>query len=66
MPVSGPIAEVRAFHTKLLAQFASNAQCNMAIKRLSENAGEVYKPPDWEPNLGFTPGSTMQAWALWP
>jgi len=38
MPVSGPIAEVRAFHTKLLAQFASNAQCNMAIKRLTPDS----------------------------
>jgi hypothetical protein len=33
--VAGPVREVRAFHTKLLTQFASNPQCAITIMRLS-------------------------------
>jgi len=72
--VSGPAAEVRAFHTKLLAQFASNAQCGITIMRVTEDnstAGtnndlEAYKRATWELNLGFRPGASQQEWALWP
>src|SRR2546430_7956250 len=35
--VGGPIREVRAFHSKLLAQFASNPQCAITIMRLSDD-----------------------------
>jgi len=72
--VRGPVNEVRAFHNKLLAQFASNPQCAITIMRLSDdksekaikNTLEAFKRADWELNLGFTPGATKQAWALWP
>jgi hypothetical protein len=72
--VSGPVAEVRAFHSKLLAQFASNAQCAIRIMRLGDeksdkeisNNLEALKSANWELNLGFRPGSSKQQWALWP
>jgi hypothetical protein len=72
--VTGPLAEVRGFHTKLLSLFASNAQCPIAIMRLSDeksdiaykNNAEAFKRADWELNLSFTPGATKQGWALWP
>ena len=72
--VNGPNAEVRAFHTKLLSLFATNAQCPIAIMRLSDeksdaeykNYTEANKRADWELNLGFAPGITKQSWALWP
>jgi len=72
--VGGPVREVRAFHSKLLAQFASNPQCAITIMRLSddksETAGnnnlEAFKRANWELNLGFRPGATKQEWALWP
>ena len=62
--VGGPIREVRGFHSKLLAQFASNAQCAITIMRLSDDKSE-YRA-NWELNLGFTPGAMKQTWALWP
>jgi hypothetical protein len=42
--------------------------------RLSDDKSETaiknnlaaYKRADWELNLGFTPGTTKQAWTLWP
>jgi hypothetical protein len=72
--VTGAVNAVRAFHSKLLAQFASNAQCAISIMRLMDdksekafkNDEEAYKRADWELNLGFTPGATKQEWALWP
>src|SRR5258708_8093130 len=33
--VTGPVREVRGFHSQLLAQFASNPQCALTIMRLS-------------------------------
>jgi hypothetical protein len=72
--VGGPIREVRGFHSKLLAQFASNAQCAITVMRLSDDKSETatknnleaYKRANWELNLGFTPGAMKQTWALWP
>jgi hypothetical protein len=72
--VHGPASGVQAFHSKLLAKFASNPQCAITIMRLSDdksqaainNSLEAYKRADWELNLGFTPGATKQEWALWP
>jgi hypothetical protein len=72
--VGGPVNEVRAFHSKLLAQFASNPQCQITIMRVTDgksetaikNDLEARKRADWELNLGFTPGAAKQQWALWP
>jgi hypothetical protein len=72
--VRGPVNDVRAFHSKLLAQFASNPQCAITIMRLSDDKSdkainnnlEAYRRADWELNLGFSPGATKQDWALWP
>ena len=72
--VSGPVSEVRGFHSKLLAQFASNPQCTITIMRLSDDKSdkainnnlEAYKRASWELNLHFTPGATKQGWTLWP
>jgi len=72
--VRGPVNDVRAFHSKLLAQFASNPQCAITIMRLSDDKSdkaiknnlEAFERANWELNLGFTPGATKQAWALWP
>jgi hypothetical protein len=72
--VPGHVAEVRGFHGKVLAQFASNAQCAITIMRLSDDKSdkaiknnlEAFKQASWELNLGFTPGATRQDWALWP
>lgn len=72
--VSGPAAEVRAFHSKLLAQFATNHQCAITIMRLSDDKSdtavkndlEAFKRANWELNLAFTPGATKQEWAMWP
>src|SRR5262249_4507670 len=72
--VTGPINEVRGFHSKLLAQFASNPQCAITIMRLSDDKSpkaidnnlEAHKRANWELNLGFSPGATKQSWALWP
>ena len=72
--VGGPIREVRGFHSKLLAQFASNAQCAITIMRLSDDKSETatknnleaYNRANGELNLGFTPGAMKQTWALWP
>jgi hypothetical protein len=71
--VTGPVNEVRGFHSKLLAQFASNPQCAITIMRLSDDKSdkainnnlEAYKRANWELNLSFTPGATKQGWALW-
>jgi hypothetical protein len=65
---------VQAFHSKVLAQFASNPQCAITIMRLSDDKSdaainnnlEAHKRANWELNLSFTPGATKQAWALWP
>jgi|SRR5262249_15644620 len=72
--VRGPANDVRAFHSKLLAQMASNPQCAITIMRLSDDKSdkaisnnlEAFKRASWELNLGFTPGATKQQWALWP
>jgi hypothetical protein len=74
--VSGPAMAVRAFHSKLLAQFASNPQCSISIRRLNDyndkssaaaaNDLETYKQANWELNLNFTPGTAKQSWTLWP
>jgi hypothetical protein len=72
--VSGPTAEVRAFHSKLLAEFATNPQCAISIIRLTndksdtavKNNLEAFKRANWELNLAFTPGATKQEWAMWP
>ena len=72
--VRGPANDVRAFHSKLLAQFASNPQCAITIMRLTddksnkaiENELEARKRANWELNLGLTPGAAKQEWALWP
>jgi hypothetical protein len=72
--VGGPVREVRGFHSKLLAQFASNAQCAITIMRLSDDKSETatknnleaYNRANWELSLSFTPGATKQGWALWP
>jgi hypothetical protein len=72
--VSGPVMEVRAYHSKLLAQFASNPQCSISIRRLSDDKSnaavandlETYKQANWELNLNFTAGTAKQSWALWP
>jgi hypothetical protein len=71
---SGPVAEVRAFHSKLLAQFSSNASCAITIMRLSgdtSNAAikknlDAQTRANWMLDLSFTPGATKQGWALWP
>jgi hypothetical protein len=72
--VGGSVREVRAFHTKLLTQFASNPQCAITIMRLSDeksqtainNDLEAHKRANWQLNLDFIPGATKQAWTLWP
>jgi hypothetical protein len=73
--VHGATIEVRDFHIKLLAQFATNPQCApIAIMRLTEGKSneavnkdlEAYKRANWELNLAFTPGATKQEWTLWP
>lgn len=72
--VSSPGAEVRAFHSKLLAQFASNTKCSITIIRLTDDKSdaavksdlEAFHRANWELNLGFRPGATKQQWALWP
>ena len=71
--VHGPAGEVQAFHSKLLAKFASNPQCAITIMRLSDDKSqtatnnlEAYKRANWELNLGFAPGVTKQGWTLWP
>jgi hypothetical protein len=71
--VRGPANDARAFHSKLLAQFASNPQCAITIMRLSDDKSdkavsdnlEAYRRANWELNLGFIPGATKQGWALW-
>jgi hypothetical protein len=71
--VRGPANDVRAFHSELLAQFASNAQCAITIMHLSDDKSdkainndlEAYKRANWELNLSFAPGATKQEWALW-
>ncbi len=71
---SGPASEVRGFHSKLLAQFASEPQCSISIMRLSDgktDAGvkndlEAFKRQDWELVFGFTPGASVQEWSMWP
>jgi hypothetical protein len=71
--VRGPVNDVRAFHSKLLAQFASNPQCAITIMRLSDDKSdkavknnlEAFERANWELNLGFIPGATKQGWALW-
>ena len=72
--VRGPLTEVGEFHSKLLAQFASNTQCSIEIMRLTEgkslsesqNDLEAFRRADWELNLSFIPGKPIQEWALWP
>ena len=57
--VSGPVVVTHAFHSKLLAQFTSNAKCAIAIMRLSDDRSddlETYKRADWELNLSSPPG----------
>ena len=67
---SGPEANVRQFHSRLLAQFASNPQCQISIARLTDNpegkAVEAMHAATWELNLDFTPGAAKQSWALSP
>jgi hypothetical protein len=71
--VGGPVREVRGFHSKLLAQFASNPQCSITIMPLTDDKSEkaidnnleANRRAEWELNLGFTPGATKQEWALW-
>jgi len=71
---SGPEADTRQFHSRLLAQFASNVQCQIAIVRLTERKSdsdsrknlEIFKQATWDLNLNFTPGAAKQGWALWP
>jgi hypothetical protein len=38
--VVGPVRGVQSFHSKLLAQFASNAQCAISIMRLTDDKSE--------------------------
>jgi hypothetical protein len=72
--VSGPAMAVRAFHSKLLAQFASNPQCSISIRRLGDDKSnaadtnnlEAYKQANWELNLNFAAGAAKQSWTLWP
>jgi hypothetical protein len=72
--VTGADADVRGFHRKLLAQFASNSQCAISIVRLTDGKtpaevqsdAEAFKKASWELNLGFRPGASKQQWALWP
>ncbi len=72
--VSGAAAEVRAFHSKLLAQFASNAQCTIAIMRLPDGISdkalkdrlEALRRANWELHLDFIPGTAKQSWQLLP
>ena len=72
--VTGPVALVQAFYSKLLAQFASNAQCSITIMRLTDGQSDVatkndleaFKRANWELNLAFVPGARTQEWALWP
>jgi hypothetical protein len=72
--VTGAVADVRAFHTKLLSQFASNPKCAISIMRLTDGKSdaavekdlEAYKRANWELNLAFTPGAPVQEWSLWP
>src|SRR5262249_1347681 len=72
--VIGPVREVQSFHTKLLTQFASNAQCTISIIRLTDDKSEIsvknnreaYTRADWELNLSFSPGAAKQQWTLWP
>ena len=71
--VTGPVADVRSFHSKLLANFASTAKCTIAIMRVSDEDTdsshaknlETYDLGGWELNLAFTPGWFKQHWALW-
>jgi hypothetical protein len=66
--VHGAAADVRDFHSKLLAQFATNSACQITIMRLTEgksdaevkNDLEAFRRANWELNLGFRPGATKQ------
>jgi hypothetical protein len=70
----GDRLDTRQFHSRLLAQFTSNVQCQIAIVRLTEGKSdsdsrknlEIFKQTTWELNLNFTPGAAKQGWALWP
>jgi hypothetical protein len=72
--VHGPAGEVQAFHSKLLAKFASNPQCAITIMRVSDDKSqtatnnnlEAHKRANWELNLSYTPGAAKQGWTLWP
>ena len=67
---SGPEADVRQFHSRLLTQFASNPQCQVSIVHLTGlpegKDVEAMRAATWELNLDFTPGAAKQSWALWP
>jgi hypothetical protein len=71
---SGPDAALRAFHSKLLALFASNPHCAISIMRFTNgksnaavrNDLEAMEKANWQLNLNFAPGAAKQDWQLWP
>jgi hypothetical protein len=71
---SRAVAEVRAFHRKLLTEFASHPRCAIEIMSLTDDKSdkavkenlEALKRANLELNLSFVPGATKQTWALWP
>jgi len=72
--VRGPAMALREFHSKLLAQFASNPNCAISIMHLTDgksnaevaNDLEAMEKANWELELYFTPGAAKQEWGLWP